>query len=40
VRYTTDSKGNQVRAQQQTETTEREVPITGTLHLETVAHPD
>ena len=40
VRYTTDSKGNQVCAQQQTETVEREVPVMGTLHLETIAHPE
>ncbi len=40
VRYTTDSKGNQVCAQQQTETTERSVPVTGTLHLNVIAHAD
>lgn len=40
VRYTTDAKGNQVCAQQQTETTEREVPVIGTLHLDTIAHPE
>ena len=40
IRYTTDSKGNQVCAQQQTETTERQVPVTGTLHLDTIAHPE
>ena len=40
VRYTTDSKGNQVCAQQQTETVEHDVPVTGTLHLETIAHPE
>jgi hypothetical protein len=40
IRYTTDSSGKQVCAQQQTETTEREVPVTGTLHLDTIAHPE
>jgi hypothetical protein len=40
IRYTTDAKGNQVCAQQQTETTEREVPVIGTLHLDTIAHPE
>ena len=40
ARFTTDSKGNQVCAQQQTETTERVVPVTGTLHLDTIAHPE
>jgi len=40
VRYTTDSAGKQICAQQQTETTERDVPVTGTLHLDTIAHPE
>ena len=40
ARYTTDSSGRQVCAQQQTETNERQVPVTGTLHLEIIAHPN
>jgi hypothetical protein len=40
VRYTTDSSGKQVCGQQQTETTQRDVPVAGTLHLETIAHPE
>jgi len=40
IRYTTDSGGKQVCAQQQTETTEHDVPVTGTLHLEAIAHPE
>lgn len=40
VRYTTDSAGHQVCAQTETQTTERKVPVTGTLHMERVAQPD
>jgi hypothetical protein len=40
ARYATDSSGRQVCVQQQTETNERQVPVTGTLHLEIVAHPN
>ena len=40
VRYTTDSSGRQTCAQTETQTTERVVPVSGTLHMETVARPD
>ena len=40
VRYTTDSSGKQVCAQQQTETVQHDVPVTGTLHMDTIAHPE
>jgi len=40
VRYTTDASGHQVCAQTETQTNDRQVPVTGTLHMETVARPD
>ena len=40
AKYATDSAGRQVCVQQQTETNERQVPVMGTLHLETIAHPN
>ena len=40
VRYASDSAGRQTCAQRETQTSERQVPVTGTLHMETVARPD
>jgi hypothetical protein len=39
VRYATDKNGNQVCAQQGSETVERRVPISGKLRLAYVANP-
>ncbi|HEV8448096.1 MAG TPA: hypothetical protein VGQ44_14805 [Gemmatimonadaceae bacterium] len=39
IRYTTDRSGNQVCTQQHTENVERQVPVSGKLHLAYVANP-
>jgi hypothetical protein len=36
VRYTTDSSGRQTCAQQETQTTETQVPVGGALHFERI----
>jgi hypothetical protein len=40
VRYTADASGHQVCAQSETQTSERQVSVNGTLHMETVSRPD
>ncbi len=40
VRYTTDASGHQTCAQQRSEAIERQVPVSGTLHLELTVKPD